>query len=125
MSWRWWCLVLLAVAARADSIPASNGPAMFAAYCAVCHGRDGQGNGPVASALKTPPTDLTQLARKNGGKFPALKVFTVIQGDRLGGPHGSREMPIWGNLFRGLGSPETVTIRVANLAAYIESLQRK
>lgn len=45
---------------------ASSGHEMFNSYCAVCHGTDGKGAGPASSALKVPPTDLTQLSAKNG-----------------------------------------------------------
>ena len=38
----------------------------FRSYCAPCHGRDGKGHGPVASALTTPPADVTKLASRNG-----------------------------------------------------------
>ena len=31
----------------------------FEFYCASCHGTGGKGDGPIASALKVPPTDLT------------------------------------------------------------------
>src|SRR5713101_3052138 len=51
------------------------------AYCAVCHGTDGKGGGPAATALKVPPTDLTLLSKNNGGKYPALKVTGAIHGD--------------------------------------------
>ena len=37
--------------------PAS-GQEMYKAYCAVCHGTDGKGGGPAASALKVPPPTL-------------------------------------------------------------------
>ena len=42
----------------------------FGVYCASCHGADGTGHGPAASALRTQPADLTILARRNGGVFP-------------------------------------------------------
>ena len=35
------------------------GAQLFAAYCAVCHGPAGKGDGPAAAALVPPPTDLT------------------------------------------------------------------
>ena len=60
--------------------PSNSGKEMFNSYCAVCHGKDGKGNGPAASAMKTPPTDLTLLAQKNGGKYPAAHVAAVIRG---------------------------------------------
>ena len=47
----------------------SSGKDMFNNYCAVCHGTDGKGTGPAATALKATPADLTALAQKNGGKY--------------------------------------------------------
>jgi len=51
--------------------PSSSGKDMFDTYCAVCDGKDARGNGPAANAMKTPPADLTTLAKGNGGKYPA------------------------------------------------------
>jgi len=39
--------------------------------------------------------------------------------------HGSRDMPIWGKVFRTLGDDAMVRLRVENLTHYIESFQRK
>lgn len=108
-----------------ENISAAKGPEMFMAYCSVCHGKDGQGGGPAAASLRKRPADLTQLSRRNGGKYPTARVENVIQGDTASGPHGSRDMPIWGNVFLSIGKPEIVRLRIANLAAYIESLQAK
>jgi mono/diheme cytochrome c family protein len=63
--------------------PATNpasGKEMFKTYCASCHGANGKGDGPAASALKTTPADLTMLAKNNGGKFPADKVASILRG---------------------------------------------
>lgn len=99
---------------------------MYGAYCAVCHGVDGKGNGPAASALKQPPSDLTQISRKNGGKFPDFVVANVIQGDTAVVAHGSRDMPMWGDVFRSMQRDDPlVKLRVANLTKYIASLQQK
>jgi mono/diheme cytochrome c family protein len=106
--------------------PAS-GKEMYTAYCAVCHGTEGKGNGPAASALKVPPADLTQLSKNNGGKYPALKVTAAIRGEGDVPAHGSKEMPVWGSLFWNMshGHESEVQQRVANLTKYIESLQAK
>jgi mono/diheme cytochrome c family protein len=106
--------------------PAS-GKEMFTSYCAVCHGTDGKGGGPAAAALKTPPADLTLLSKNNGGKFPSLKVSSILRGTSDLPAHGSKEMPVWGPLFRSIsGGHETeVQQRVSNLTQYVESLQVK
>jgi mono/diheme cytochrome c family protein len=103
-----------------------SGTEMFQAYCATCHGTDAKGKGPSAVALKTAPTDLTLLTRNSGGKFPLMKVSQVIQGDVVVVSHGSREMPIYGDMFRDIRRDEAfVKLRVGVLTAYIESIQQK
>jgi mono/diheme cytochrome c family protein len=108
-----------------DTDPGS-GVEMYRTYCAVCHGLDGKGNGPAAAALKQPLPDLTLLSKKNRGEFPMFQVTNVIQGDTVITAHGSRDMPMWGDVFRGLKRDEAVvTLRVHNLAEYVASLQQK
>ena len=103
-----------------------DGKAMFHEYCAVCHGEEGKGNGPAADALKKAPADLTQVARKNAGAFPEIKVQRIITGeDEIVGAHGNRAMPIWGNIFRSLSNKEGETLRVNALMRYVEGLQAK
>ena len=106
---------------------AASGQDMYKNYCAVCHGTDGKGAGPAAEALKVPPSDLTTLASRDGGKYPSLRVAAIIRGEATLAAHGTKEMPIWGNLFWGMsGGHETeVQQRVTNLNKYIESLQKK
>ncbi len=106
---------------------AASGKEMYDSYCAVCHGTDGKGNGPAASALKTMPTDLTALSKNNGGKYPSLKVSAAIRGDANVPAHGTKDMPVWGSLFRGMsqGHESEVQQRIANLTKYVESLQTK
>jgi mono/diheme cytochrome c family protein len=101
---------------------------LFEFYCASCHGRDGRGGGHVASALKTPPPDLTTLTQRNRGTFPAERVEDVIRGGtRAATPaHGSSDMPVWGPIFKGLDNRNEVNEeRINNLVKYIESIQAK
>ena len=106
---------------------AASGKEMYKMYCAVCHGTTGKGGGPAADALKTVPTDLTALTKNEGGKFPSAHVASAIRGDINVPAHGSKDMPIWGNLFWHMsqGHEGEVQLRVANLTNYIESLQAK
>ncbi len=105
----------------------SSGQEMFTSYCAVCHGANGSGGGPAASALKAAPTDLTTLAQKNGGKYPAMHVSSVLRGEAETPAHGSKDMPMWGPLFRNLsqGHEGEVQQRIANVNGYLESIQKK
>ncbi|MGO9166065.1 MAG: c-type cytochrome, partial [Candidatus Sulfotelmatobacter sp.] len=59
----------------AEPTSLSSGKEMYHAYCASCHGAGGKGDGPASPALKFPPSDLTNLAKRNAGKFPELRVF--------------------------------------------------
>lgn len=105
----------------------SSGSEMFQQYCAVCHGVAGKGDGPAVPALKTMPGDLRTLASRNGGKFPELKVYRVITGEDTAAIHGSRDMPVWGHVFRdmGRGDDALVKMRLTNLTKYIESIQTR
>lgn len=104
-------------------VAASDAPAMFQTYCATCHGKAGKGDGPAAVALKKAPADLTKISERNGGKFPDVKVKRYIEGLDEVAAHGSRDMPIWGELFRSL-SRDTAQIRVQALADYVKGLQQ-
>jgi mono/diheme cytochrome c family protein len=105
----------------------ASGKEMFTSYCAVCHGTEGKGDGPAASALKVAPADLTVLSKNDGGKYPAMKVSSAIRGTANLPAHGSEEMPMWGDLFRSIsnGHEGEVQQRVGNLTRYIETLQTK
>lgn len=103
------------------------GSEIFRNHCAVCHGKDGRGRGPATIALKEPVPDLTQIARRNGGVFPADRVKAVIDGTGEGpAVHGSREMPVWGPLFHNFEWDEDLgEVRLQNVIDYIRSIQQK
>ena len=93
--------------------------------CAVCHGEAGRGDGPMARVLKTPPPNLTLLAKNNGGHFPFLRVLAMIDGRNMIEVHGSREMPVWGeSLTRDYDQFIARTIELEMLL-HINSLQVK
>lgn len=130
----------LLLAALAGAVAEEEKPAQEIGYgefeylnsCAVCHGQDGRGDGPLAEELVRRPTDLTRLSERNGGSFPYYRVFSVIDGRYLVPGHGERDMPVWGRQFLdediktfGPSGGEIVTTeRIHELASYIESLQR-
>lgn len=101
-----------------------DGPDLFHAYCASCHGLDAKGHGPAAIALKTPVPDLTHLASNSGGKFPDARVRKTIMGDDVIASHGSREMPVWGPIFHQVEEDvDRGNVRLENLVKYLESIQ--
>ena len=100
---------------------------LYRTNCSGCHGADGKGNGPAASSLKVPPTDLTQMARKHDGKFPANYLASTLKfgSGTAAGAHGSVDMPVWGPLFQSLDRFHDTSVqqRVSNLVGYVESIQ--
>ncbi len=102
-------------------------------HCASCHGLKGRGDGPAAGSFTVRPADLTQLARRNGGVFPEQHVFATIDGSAVIAAHGTREMPVWGQIFEQQGSytynreatAREVRARIQRLVDYLKSLQRR
>ena len=104
------------------------GAELFATQCASCHGVDARGGGPAASALGTPPADLTRIAASGGGVFPESSIARLIDGRFDLPAHGSREMPIWGarlsDQIPGLATGDEVARgRIASLVEYLKSQQ--
>ena len=78
---------------------AGSGAELFQENCAACHGVYAEGDGPAVSALAVPVPDLTTLAVRHGGTYPADLVRAVVDGRNEQAAHGSRAMPIWGTEF--------------------------
>lgn len=96
---------------------------MFENYCATCHGRTGVGDGPAAKALAKAPADLTKLSERNKGTFPEVRVKRYIEGLDEVAAHGTRDMPMWGPLFRSL-ERDTAVLRVQALSDYLKAMQK-
>jgi len=98
-------LLLFTGVARAGSHDAADGESPgqrdYRRYCASCHGVAADGRGPVAPALKTPPANLTRLAARFGSPLPRNKLLPFIDGRDAGRAHGTREMPVWGDVLYG------------------------
>lgn len=107
---------------------AAYGAADYATYCATCHGRDGKGNGPKAGRGNK-PADLTVLSQNNGGQFPFIRVYNLIEHGGETRQHKRDGMPAWGELFAGENSPmnpETaLDTKINDLIEYLRSIQVK
>jgi mono/diheme cytochrome c family protein len=106
---------------------ATDGKQMFTDYCAPCHGTDARGHGPAASALKTPPTDLTVLTKNNHGKYPDTHVLAILQFGTEVEAHGSATMPVWGPILGSMNraNNQEKLLRMSNLTRYLETIQER
>lgn len=120
--------------AQADS--ADFGRLEYEGNCASCHGVGGKGDGPMKASLLKAPSDLTTLSKRYGGAFPNQFVWEIIDGrtSKPIGAHGTREMPVWGSVFRAqalrypgmAAQPEWyVRGRIVALLDYLARLQEK
>jgi mono/diheme cytochrome c family protein len=111
---------------QAPPATAVSGSDLFYNSCASCHGTDGKGNGPLGQVLTVRPADLTIIAKKTGGVFPAAKIYELIDGRNPAvRGHGGPDMPVWGDVFAARGGTASVKNRINALVKYIETLQVK
>ena len=106
----------------------------FDANCAVCHGLQGRGDGPLAGLIEQHAANLTVLAKNNGGVFPLTRVYEYIEGQKATKAHGTRDMPIWGREYQIKAAEYYVDVpydaesyvraRILALAEYINRLQQ-
>jgi mono/diheme cytochrome c family protein len=104
------------------------GKALYDVYCRACHGITGKGDGTLGKSLHRRPADLTQLAKKNQGKFPQDMVAKLIDGRTRDEAHLKRDMPVWGDVFsksQTISGPEDVKARIDALVRYLETIQDK
>ena len=133
LAWAVLAAIVTAGPALADEA-LDQGRADFMALCAPCHGADGKGDGAKALGLQKRPADLTQV-RARYGRFPEDRIFETIAGLDMPDGHGTRDMPVWGDVFVSEGVGKSTRIedavkasddasrRIQGLVRYIESIQ--
>jgi mono/diheme cytochrome c family protein len=110
------------------ALAVERGANSYRVHCAVCHGKTGTGDGPLADQLHFSPPDLTRLLVRNKGKFDAELIGRIIDGRRPVKGHGGPEMPVWGDAFldsREGYSREAVREKIAQIAEYLQTLQKR
>lgn len=141
---RWFAVPLLAGAMALGAVGVAEekgkgrvdfGKREYDAKCAGCHGPKGKGDGPFKPYLTRIPSDLSILAKANGGVFPYQTVYEVVDGRTLVEGHGPREMPIWGADYLAKSAAEYMDVpydaelyvrtRIIALVDYLNRLQVK
>jgi len=119
-------LTLAMLGGAAQAADDDLGARLYLNHCAACHGFEAEGDGPVAATMRASVPNLRTLAQRANGVFPADNVAAYIDGREINAAHGDRQMPIWGDVFRGAeqGTAErTVKRRIAAIVEFIEALQ--
>jgi mono/diheme cytochrome c family protein len=115
--------------ARPDDFTDYSGQELYMRFCASCHGEEGHGDGPVASAISVTVPDLTGIMQRQGDQFPEQQLREIIDGRSVVIAHGTRYMPVWGYEFwveQGADKEAEADVRliVDNLLGYIRGIQR-
>lgn len=117
---------LVESAAAQEFKQTTSGAEVFRTYCASCHGSAARGDGPMASVMNRKPANLTEIAKRNGGNFPAELVFRTIDGRQPVRGHGGPDMPVWGDAFlrsREAGDADRVKAVIQSLVDFLDSIQ--
>ncbi|MGC1678477.1 MAG: c-type cytochrome [Candidatus Binataceae bacterium] len=123
--------LMIAVASRAGASDltrathVAHGRAIYQQYCASCHGLTGEGDGPMARVLNSPPANLRLLSERYGNPLPEKAIAQYIDGRVDVKAHGPRDMPVWGKRFypTAKGSESEIKAMISDLAAYLQSIQ--
>lgn len=109
------------------SMPDVSGADEFLRYCALCHGGDGRGAGPLTGedAMRKGAADLTQIAKRNGGTFPFSKIADIIHGGGALAGHSPSRMLAWGKIFAAESDPVRAKAIIYEVTRYVEGLQEK
>ena len=119
------CLGALAASGADDDLS----KATYLRYCGACHGPGGKGDGVASSFMQPKPIDLTQIAKRNGGEFPYMRVLETIDGRRTVRVHGDPAMPVWGEVLgegkAGTPGRQDVQGKLMQITDHIRSIQEK
>jgi mono/diheme cytochrome c family protein len=104
--------------------------ALYLRYCGACHGPGGRGDGIAGTFMRPKPADLTQIAKNNGGQFPARKTMEIIDGRNTVRAHGDPDMPVWGEIFQEQASWDVrrrtdVQEKIRLITDYLATIQEK
>lgn len=125
-------LILLAPVALGADAPKTDpaveiGRASYQRYCASCHGVNADGNGPLASQIRTAPSDLRRLVQRYGAPLDVDAIAKYVDGRSEVPVHGRRGMPVWGERFEpepAEGGPgPRVHPQVRAIVAYLATIQ--
>jgi mono/diheme cytochrome c family protein len=107
---------------------AADGADTFRQYCAVCHGPNATGDGPLAASMRRRPANLTEIMKRGKGLFPDEDVFRIIDGRQPVKGHGGPDMPVWGDAFKQSmvgGDDANVRLRIQSLVLFLKSIQAR
>lgn len=113
-----------------EKVSQMSGAEIYRQLCTSCHGVHGEGNGPMAPLLKIEVPDLTRLAQRHAGEFPADQVRRTIDGRSERPAHGLPYMPVWGSRFYDPENPDDAEERargdsiIDRLIVYLRSIQK-
>jgi cbb3-type cytochrome c oxidase subunit III len=95
-------ITVIAPEVSANPPPAYEGRRLYVSYCQLCHGADGQGDGPLAKVMQISPADLTTTVRSRSDTI-LMKIITGEGRQTITGRdrHNllSEAMPEWKDVF--------------------------
>jgi len=103
---------------------AQRGRVIFQKNCTPCHGENAKGI--MIDSLNQKAADLTQINYSRRIEvFPILEIANMIDGRKMAKSHGSRVMPVWGEVFSEQEHLDEKEIKgkMAELIAYLMAIQ--
>lgn len=101
------------------------GSTSFRQHCAGCHGRYGEGDGPMAAHQAVVLKDLRGLSDRNRGEFPRDYARQIIDGRDTRWLHGPEGKPVWGDIFGSEGTgADAADGTIEDLLDFLEAVQR-